>query len=126
VSRSSKKEEFSLQLATESLSWFFFRYVSHHSLVKRRFRLLVSSDRINCTTNYFMYVFQMALFDLKENAVMQVIGFVVLLATSISFIVLFISQGINMDNISLWGTEWESLFGVVLFNFALVIAIPAW
>ena len=124
MSRSSKKEEFFLQLATESLSWFFFRYVSH-----RRFRLLVSSDRINCTNNflyYFMYVFQMALFDLKENAVMQVIGFVVLLATSIGFIVLFISQGINMDNISLWGTEWESLFGVVLFNFALVIAIPAW
>ena len=124
MSRSSKKEEFSLQLATESLSWFFFRYVSH-----RRFRLLVCSDRINCTNNflyYFMYVFQMALFDLKENAVMQVIGFVVLLATSIGFIVLFISQGINMDNISLWGTEWESLFGVVLFNFALVIAIPAW
>ena len=73
-----------------------------------------------------MYVFQMALFDLKENAVMQVIGFVVLLATSIGFIVLFISQGINTDNISMWGTEWESLFGVVLFNFALVIAIPAW
>jgi len=57
---------------------------------------------------------------------MQVIGFVVLLVTSLGFVVLFLSEGINMDNVSLWGTEWGSLFGVVIFNFALVIAIPAW
>ena len=25
-----------------------------------------------------------------------------------------------------WGHNWENLFGVVLFNFALVIAVPAW
>jgi len=68
----------------------------------------------------------MAVMDLKENAFMQVIGFVVLLATSLWFVVLFLSQGIDLGNISLWGTEWGSLFGVVLFNFALVIAIPAW
>lgn len=68
----------------------------------------------------------MALSDLKENAVMQAIGFFVLLVTSAGFVVIFLSQGINLDNITLWGTEWGSLFGVILFNFALVIAIPAW
>lgn len=68
----------------------------------------------------------MALTDLKENAFMQVIGFIVLLTTSLGFVVLFLSEGIDLGNISLWGTEWGSLFGVVLFNFALVIAIPAW
>ncbi|KAL7579867.1 hypothetical protein ACA910_004878 [Epithemia clementina (nom. ined.)] len=26
----------------------------------------------------------------------------------------------------LWGYKWENLFGVVLFNYALVIAVPAW
>ena len=68
----------------------------------------------------------MAVMDLKENAFMQVIGFIVLLATSLGFVVLFVSRGIDMNNISLWGTEWGSLFGVVLFNFALVVAVPAW
>lgn len=68
----------------------------------------------------------MAVMDLKENAAMQLIGFLVLLVTSLGFIVLFLSTGLDMENISLWGTEWGSLFGVVLFNFALVIVIPAW
>lgn len=68
----------------------------------------------------------MAVMDLKENAFMQVIGFIVLLTTSVGFVILFLSQGIDMSNLSLWGTEWGSLFGVVLFNFALVIAVPAW
>mmetsp|Transcript_10313 Transcript_10313/g.24584 ORF Transcript_10313/g.24584 Transcript_10313/m.24584 type:complete len:492 (+) Transcript_10313:311-1786(+) len=68
----------------------------------------------------------MALMDLKENAVMQVVGFLVLLVTSCGFIVLFLSEGLKTGNLSLWGTEWGSLFGVILFNFALVIAIPAW
>jgi len=68
----------------------------------------------------------MALMDLKENAMVQIVGFLVLLITSIGFIILFLAQGINTDNVSLFGTEWSSLFGVILFNFALVIAIPAW
>eukprot|EP00536_Pseudo-nitzschia_multiseries_P007076 jgi/Psemu1/194662/e_gw1.160.110.1 len=68
----------------------------------------------------------MALMDLKENAAMQVIGFLVLLVTSSGFVLLFLSEGLDLENVSLWGTEWGSLFGVVLFNFALVIAIPAW
>lgn len=46
--------------------------------------------------------------------------------TAIGFIILFVKQGVDLDNVSLWGTEWGSLFGVVLFNFALVIAVPAW
>lgn len=70
----------------------------------------------------------MALMDLKENAAMQVIGFLVLLVTSVGFIILFIQEGVDLSSgeVSLWGKEWGSLFGVVLFNFALVIAIPAW
>lgn len=68
----------------------------------------------------------MAVMDLKENAFAQVIGFGVLLATSLGFVGLFVSRGIDATNLSLWGTEWGSLFGVVLFNFALVIAVPAW
>jgi hypothetical protein len=53
-------------------------------------------------------------------------GFLVLLVASVIFVVLFILEGIHLDNLSLWGESWDSLFGVVLFNFALVIAVPCW
>lgn len=59
---------------------------------------------------------------------MQVIAFLVLLVTSVGFIILFIKEGVDFSsgNLSLWGHDYSALFGVILFNFALVIAIPAW
>lgn len=42
------------------------------------------------------------------------------------FIFLFAMEGVNLENLSLWGDSWDTLFGVILFNFALVIAIPCW
>lgn len=69
----------------------------------------------------------MSLMDLKENAYLQVIGFFILLVVTFQFIVQFImSPGFSINNVSWWGEDWTDLFGVVLFNFALVIAIPAW
>ena len=35
-------------------------------------------------------------------------------------------NGINLSYTSLWGYDWSDLFGVVLFNFSLVVAVPAW
>lgn len=71
--------------------------------------------------------FPMALMDLKENAAFQIMGFVVLLLTSLQFVVEFTLSGLTWHhNISLWGTSWDTLFGVVLFNFALVICLPSW
>lgn len=88
-----------------------------------------NEDGILFTGGYaltLLFFMPMALMDLKENAAMQVIGFIVLLMASLVFVILFMQEGINFDNITLWGTEWGSLFGVVLFNFALVIAVPSW
>lgn len=69
----------------------------------------------------------MALVDLKENALWQIVGFLVLVVTSIQFVVQFSTwPGLSLENSSLWGYDWDDLFGVVLFNFALTIAIPAW
>jgi lipid-A-disaccharide synthase-like uncharacterized protein len=68
----------------------------------------------------------LALMDLKDYAAWQVVGFAVLIITSIQFCVEFLYSGIDLDNISLWGDSWYDLLGVVLFNFSLVIAIPAW
>jgi lipid-A-disaccharide synthase-like uncharacterized protein len=70
--------------------------------------------------------FPLALMDLKENAAWQVVGFAVLIITSIQFCVEFLYSGVDLGNISLWGGSWYDLLGVVLFNFSLVIAIPAW
>ena len=74
----------------------------------------------------FIVFFPMALMDLKENAAWQILGFVVLLLSSIAFLFLFLSEGIHVEYLSLWGESWNSLFGVILFNYALVIAVPAW
>ena len=53
---------------------------------------------------------------------MQVIGFLVLLVTSVGFIILFIQEGVDFSsgNLSLWGHDYSALFGVILFNFALI------
>lgn len=32
----------------------------------------------------------------------------------------------HLENLSWWGSEWNTLFGVVLYNFCLVIAVPCW
>jgi hypothetical protein len=75
-------------------------------------------------------LFPLALMDLKENAWVQIVGFLILLITSCQFIWVFfgeaVSQSAHSSNLTWWGYDWDDLLGVVLFNFALVIAIPAW
>jgi hypothetical protein len=62
-----------------------------------------------------------------ENAAGQVFGFLVLLVTSAQFIVQFAMSGkMDWESRTVGGTIGTIFFGVVLFNFALVIAIPAW
>lgn len=68
----------------------------------------------------------MSLKDLKENTPYQIVSFIILLVLSVQFIVSFLMNGIDLSNVTLWGNEWKNLFGVVLFNLAAVIAIPAW
>ncbi|CAB9498574.1 expressed unknown protein [Seminavis robusta] len=68
----------------------------------------------------------MALMDLKENALWQIVGFIVSILASFQFAIAFIMEGLDFSSQSLWGESWSALFGVILFNFALVIAIPAW
>ena len=69
----------------------------------------------------------LALMDLKENAEWQILGFLILLATSLQFVVQFsMWPELSFENTSWWGEEWTDLLGVIIFNFALAIAIPAW
>ena len=68
----------------------------------------------------------LALLDLKENAWWQVAGLLILLIVSLQFIVQFAMTGLKPSNLTWWGDDWNDLLGVIIFNFALVIAIPAW
>jgi hypothetical protein len=68
----------------------------------------------------------LALCDLKENVAWQVAAFIILLLTSIQFVFEFLHKGINIHYLPLWGTEFDTLLGVVLFNFPLCVAVPAW
>jgi hypothetical protein len=84
--------------------------------------LLFTAGKV-ITTLAFM---PLALLDLKENSWWQVVGFIVLVITSFFFIVQFIAMGLEPGFLTWWGYDWDALLGVVLFNFSLVIAIPAW
>jgi len=71
--------------------------------------------------------FPLAMLDLTENAAWQIVGFLILLVTSAQFVFTFLLMPeLSLSNVTWWGTDWTDLLGVVLFNFALVIAIPAW
>ncbi len=81
------------------------------------------------TTGYLVAMIMflpMSLKDLKENTSFQIVGFLVLIVISVQFVVSFYLNGFDRSNVSLWGTDWSDMFGVILFNFAVVIAVPAW
>lgn len=48
------------------------------------------------------------------------------MTTSIYFCVDLSHFHLTLAHASLWGHKWDDMLGVILFNFALVLAIPAW
>jgi hypothetical protein len=42
------------------------------------------------------------------------------------FVLCFALDGLSWNYISMWGETWDSMVGVILFNFGLVMAIPSW
>jgi len=81
------------------------------------------------TAGYFFSLLcflPLGLMDLKENTASQVFSFVITVGVCIQFIFFFLGQGLDVGNLTLWGTDWSELFGIVLFNFTLVTAVPAW
>jgi hypothetical protein len=88
-----------------------------------------NNDTWLLTTGYLLSALMflpMSLKNLKENTLFQIVGLVVLMVISGQFVYSFFVHGIDFSNVSLWGTDWADMFGVVLFNFAVVIAVPAW
>jgi hypothetical protein len=88
-----------------------------------------SSQTFLLTIGYFITAalfFPLALMDLTENVAWQILGFMILLITSTQFIVTFAMADLDTSHISWWGESYDDLLGVVFFNFALVITVPAW
>jgi len=115
--------------------WEIIRWAAHNcsgERIKNGKCIPFEADQISSwllTTGYLLaaIVFlPMSLKDLKENTVFQIVGFVVLIAVSLQFVASFLINGLDFSNVSMWGTDWSDMFGVVLFNFAVVIAVPAW
>jgi amino acid permease len=90
-----------------------------------------------------------SLLDLKENTHWQVVGFAILITSSAYFSLVLATQfPFHMDPamivpeddtldyswyshhmfdyVSWWGESYSDMLGVILFNFSLVLAIPAW
>jgi hypothetical protein len=66
------------------------------------------------------------LMDLKENTAWQIFGFALLCTLSAYFCIAFSQYELTFDNVTLWGFQWSDMLGVILFNFALVMAVPSW
>lgn len=65
--------------------------------------------------------------DLRENSHWQILGFAILVTLSLYFCYAFWNSGhIALHHATLWGHNYSNMLGVILFNFALVLAIPAW
>jgi len=88
------------------------------------------ADSYILTAGYVVTAFlllPLALMDLTENVQYQILGFFILLVTSVQFIVTFTLQSnIETSRLSWWGHDYDNLLGVILFNYALVITVPAW
>jgi amino acid permease len=68
----------------------------------------------------------LCLADLKENTLAQIFGFGLLLSLSAYFCFDLSQYHLTLQHVSVWGHQWSDMMGVILFNFSLVLAIPAW
>lgn len=90
----------------------------------------LDDDSYILTAGYVMtavFFLPLAMMDLTENVQYQIFGFFVLLVISVQFIVTFyMNSDLETSQISWWGHSYDNLLGVILFNYALVITVPAW
>ena len=62
---------------------------------------------------------------MQENTNWQIFGLLVTLTVSLQFIVSFLQYGISVHRVSVWGHDYSGMLGVILFNYSLVLAMPA-
>jgi hypothetical protein len=62
---------------------------------------------------------------LQENTSWQIFGFFVTVSVSMQFIVSFLQHGIAVHRVSWWGHDYSGMLGVIVFNYGLVLAMPA-
>lgn len=102
---------------------------NHQELVSGECIPFEHSGGLLLTVGYLITIalfLPLALMDLKENVAWQILAFFILLITSIQFTFEFLYKGLDVHNLTLWGDDWDALLGVVMFNFPLCVAVPAW
>lgn len=111
---------------------------SHDSVCTRREVKLGACDPFGDLDEYGSYLLSLGyvitalvflpicLMDLKEGTKFQIFGFLITVVSSIYFCVSFMkSDNLALRHVSLMGKQWSNMLGVILFNFALVLAIPS-
>ena len=63
--------------------------------------------------------------DLKDNVIWQIGAFAITATVSAIFIVSFLQEGVTIGRVSWWGEDYSGLLGTILFNYGLVLAMPA-
>ncbi|KAH0835793.1 AAAP amino acid permease [Lanmaoa asiatica] len=71
-------------------------------------------------------ILPLSLIRLVDNIIFQVASFIVLLITTIVWVVIFALSGLNANAIPVVGYNQSSVVGFVLSNFSFVTMIPAW
>ena len=61
----------------------------------------------------------------QENTTWQIFGFLITVTVSIHFIASFLHHGIVLHRVSWWGHDYSGMLGVIVFNYGLVLAMPA-
>lgn len=72
-----------------------------------------------------LFFLPICLMDLKDNTKWQIFAFLVTVTVSTQFVISFLQHGLDVDNVSWWGEDYSGLLGAILFNYGLVLAMPA-
>lgn len=120
-----------LQIYNNEVNWIRWDYsiCTNQELIDGKCLPFHSNDGITITAGNMvvsLVFFPLALLDLSESVAWQILGFLILLITSVQFTIEFYMNGLHPEYVSWWGYNWDDMLGVILFNFALVIAVPAW
>jgi len=73
-----------------------------------------------------LVVLPMGMVNLDDNIFVQKGAFVAILAIVFIWVGIFISQGLEPSRVPAIGSNFTTVLGVVVFNFAMITSIPSW
>jgi len=71
-------------------------------------------------------IMPMGIMNLEDNIWIQYLSFLMLVVLMLEFFYHFIHMGLHPATVSVVGTDFSHVLGVIIFNFAFVVTIPSW